>query len=117
MLVSLRHIGYAGMRLGSQDTLSKFSIYLYFQTEKRHTEYNDLGDREVMVMVESKVRLGCVIPSSLPGLRFHLNSFYRGNLALASPTMIQPKCIELRWEKSEANGILARRLMIQHHRH
>lgn len=75
-IVSLRHIEYAGTRLASQDTLSKFSIHPCFQTEKCHTEYEDLGDRKVMV--ESKVRLGCVISSSLPGLRFHLNSFSRG---------------------------------------
>lgn len=98
-------------------TLSKSSIHPCFQTEKRHTECDDLGDRKVMVMVESKIRFGCVIPSSHPGLRFHLNSFSRGNLAWASPTMIQPKSIEVRWEKSEANGILAHKLMIQRHRH
>lgn len=42
-----RHIGYAGTSLGSRDTLSKFSIHPHFQTEKRHTEYDDLGDRKV----------------------------------------------------------------------
>lgn len=75
--MAFRYIGYAGTRLGSQDTLLRFSIHPHFQTKNPHTVYDDLGDGKVTVMVESKVRLSCVIPipSSLHGLRFHLNSF------------------------------------------
>lgn len=75
-MASPRHIGYAGTRI-SRHSAQVPNPPPTFKLKKPHTVYDDLGDGKVMVMVESKVRLSCVIPipSSLHGLRFHLNSF------------------------------------------